>query len=582
MMGSAVTCLILAAWQLLLPAMTDAGETTPSEQALRLIPSDTAAVLLVSDLRSQLPAIANSSLVQRACELPFVRAWFDSNDFTRFQNSRKELEAALGVSWQTLRDDLIGDAVLLCLQAGDGPNGFAQPRGLLVTRVRDVESLRSLIGRINGGETAEGTLVSVDQREHRGVRYFVRLFRPQTKHDEAYVILDDRWFAWSNSEQSIREVIDRRQNEGEGFAGGSEIVALRKGLPSDALVSLYVGPLVTAEVEKALKNSSEAREPLPELLAGIVGAVRAFGLAVRWDEGVLVDLHEVIEVDHLPGSVKALVNSSRSSQPILPRLAAPGGWLAILSVRADWQAVADLARSVVPEESRSAWDGGEAVLQGLLLGYAPRTEVAPAIGPGATVTLIPAAEGSERLAELVAVVPVAGDPSDPRGIPSAIRNALRTGAGMVVLDDLEKNRSPVRRLSEAVVDGLSVTVLGTTDRTTLAFAISGGQWILGTSSRVVADAVKVPTSSLLDRVPDTDRAAIVLGIDLELLVQQARIHREVLVRRLATTGGGTPEDLDRALQLIGLFRLGFVVHAIAEDRSSAHQQFGLIGRAETR
>jgi hypothetical protein len=88
----------------------------PAEMLFRLVPPDAGLALAIEDLRGHARQFSNSPLSDGLRQLPAVRAWFASDRFQRFQRARREIEKALGENVAKIRDDLLGDAVVLTLR----------------------------------------------------------------------------------------------------------------------------------------------------------------------------------------------------------------------------------------------------------------------------------------------------------------------------------------------------------------------------------------------------------------------------------------------------------------------------------
>jgi hypothetical protein len=147
---------------------------TPDDELLRLVPSDANFVLLVKDLRGHSATLLDS---------PFARSFRGSKlgqivaampELAQLESVRKQLETALGVEWSRIREDILGDAVVFCYQAG--PPGHAeQERGLILTWARDPKLTDDLLQRLNKIQTDSGELKEVRTLAHQGVSYVQRL-----------------------------------------------------------------------------------------------------------------------------------------------------------------------------------------------------------------------------------------------------------------------------------------------------------------------------------------------------------------------------------------------------------------------
>src|SRR5262245_46882920 len=104
---------LLACWAV---AAATARAEGPADGLLRLVPPDAGVTLVVENLRGHVRQFLDSPLADGLGRLPAVRAWLGSDRFDQLRRSRRDIEAALGVDLARVRDDLLGDAVVLALQ----------------------------------------------------------------------------------------------------------------------------------------------------------------------------------------------------------------------------------------------------------------------------------------------------------------------------------------------------------------------------------------------------------------------------------------------------------------------------------
>ncbi len=148
------------------PATTAAEPgARPADALLKLVPPDAGVVLTVEGLRDHARAFAASRLAAELWELPAVKAWLDSEKYQQFQQSRAQIEALVGANLTELRDELLGDAVVLALRLPrEGAADASQARGLLLFRARDQALLERLIHVVNTGQKESGELAQVVER----------------------------------------------------------------------------------------------------------------------------------------------------------------------------------------------------------------------------------------------------------------------------------------------------------------------------------------------------------------------------------------------------------------------------------
>ena len=141
-----------------------------------------------------------------------MRAWLESEKYRNLERSCAEIEAVLGVKLAELRDELIGDAVVLVLRLD--PDALPDPRqarGLLLLRARDPGLLERLIAGSTASQRESGELERVERPTRAETTYHVREFPAGAgRPPEWYVSYPDGTFAFSNSEAMIQGVIDRK------------------------------------------------------------------------------------------------------------------------------------------------------------------------------------------------------------------------------------------------------------------------------------------------------------------------------------------------------------------------------------
>ncbi len=92
-----------------------------------------------------------------------------------------------------------------------------EARGLLLVRPRDRALLDRLIHGINAAQMKSGELARVSAHDRGGSPYWVREYRQAGRSAESYAVLDGNVFAWSNSEEMVQGVIDRRAGTAPGL-----------------------------------------------------------------------------------------------------------------------------------------------------------------------------------------------------------------------------------------------------------------------------------------------------------------------------------------------------------------------------
>lgn len=540
---------------------TPGGDTAA---LLRLVPPDAGLTLAVTDLRGHAREIAGSSLAKAFRELPAVRAWRASESGRRFVGARAKIEGVVGVPLATIRDDLLGDAVVLSLHLREGAPLDAA-RGLLLARVRD----RALLTRlVDLGSKASAAAVAEAGTGDR--RYSVRSYPRGAREPDYYRLFDDGTFAWSNSERLIRAVVDRRAGHGDGpgLGDGAGFRKVRAGLPARSLATLHVDPQFVARVlATAPKSGAPGDDRAAELLGRYLRTVEGIGLALEWRDGVLLHVHETYDPKGLDPRLLGWAKSGTTPDALARRI--PASAVAAAAAPIDFTAAGDAMIELIPAADRPRLDLMLEALRGVLLGRDLRAQILPRLGPAVIAYAEEPSAGSLRV-PVVGVVELRDEPGEP-SVAAAIDNALRTLLCLYALDP--KHGATAVRVESRQAGPLRVTALGGPDGP-FAYGVGPDCLVVGTSADAVArfgtgepDARLAPIKA--SYFPDARAYA---AVDVARLVRSARAHREALARRFAA------RDLDQALALLDLFDAAFVALAVDPALTSVHQTFGLVAR----
>ncbi|MFO0953289.1 MAG: hypothetical protein U0835_19455 [Isosphaeraceae bacterium] len=571
-----------ALWLLLPVAARAAG---PADPLLRLVPADAGVTLAVENLKGHVRTLADSPTARALRDLPVVRGWRRSPTALDLGKSVRQVEALLETDIGTVRDALLGEAVVLSLR----PAPDAAPdeaRGLLLAKVSDRSLLERFVSRLNEAQTRSGELRSVGERERGGVKYHVRTFAPGMRPDESYVLFEDGVFVWSNSEELVRGAIDRKSSDGKGgLAERPGFARVRERLPANALASLFVDPRFAERVLAATPPPAKPQEK--KVFATIVdylGALNYAGAALSWRNGPLLVTEEVVEPDKLhPG----LTRWAAQTEPVDPRLhRAPSTALALATVHLDFPLIVDSLSALVPETDRPALDNLMVALRGGMLGLEPRDEVAAHLGPGVALYMERPAprlnEGSRR-PPLVMTVQVASTPAGVRAA-SAVDNALRTVFALAALDP--KNGRGKVRVETRTEGGTVVTLLPGPQP--LAYAVHDGRVILATAPKAVGRAIAAQAdpkgAALVERLRSLGMPATTsfACADLRTLFEFADPNRQEIASRIAArdrrSEADAARDLDQVLALVRLFEGAYLTSSIDPGFTRVTRTLGLPAR----
>ena len=530
------------AFGLVLGLALSARGSGPADGLFRLVPPDAAAVLAVEDLRGRVREFLESPVAQRFERLPAFQAWIASGRLAQLDEALRKVESALGEKVERIRDELLGDAVVLALRVP--PNGRPEDAsGLLLVRVPNRALLDRLIRGINDAHRRSGELSRLAETTRAGVSYWSREFRPASrKPTDYFTVLLDNTFAWSNAEDLIQGVIDRRARQGQSLADLPKFQQIRHRLPEHAFASLFVAPRFLARVLAALgRPQKPANDRAAALIGRYLGATECIGAALQWRDGIVLDTEEVLDPTKLDPWSRRWAARSGEIGPGLRR--APSNALAMASVHVDWSAILDVLRRLTPERQQPRFENLIVALDGISLGRDLQAEILPQLGPGMLAYLEASdgdgeGEGDANLrgAETGPAKVIALGLGTASGVAAAVENALRTYLAFYALD--ARHNQGQLQLETRDMSGRKVTTLRPT--TPLAFAIDGDRLVLGSSAAAVGRAITFaanPTESELDRL----RAARFPQAGSFACVDLVRIQEYVLSHRAPSGRDWRPE-----------------------------------------
>ncbi len=536
---------------------------------LKAVPPDAGLTIALTDLRNHSAELLDSKIAHAFFALPAVKDWFESERGRALARARADIETNLGTSLKAIRDDLIGDAVVLSLHF-DVAKGTQPARGLALTHVRNQELLEKLLGILN---KSDAMLERVEDVGSEAAAYKVRRFKPNSgREPEYYRLFADGTFAWSNSETLIKAVIDRK-NGGSlpSMAENADYSAVRSGLPARSLVTLILSRKLTSLVLTQATQTDDAKQAkLAKSAAGYLQAVEAVGLSLEWRDGVVLHAHQVIEPKKLDAGILRWARSNVAPDSLTKRV--PATAFAVAAMAVDCEAILQGITAFTSEAERPRLDVALDALQGILLGRNLQKEVLPWLGPG-LMAYVEEPGTTWPHFPFVAVLQLREDQHEP-SIAKALDNAIRTVISLYALDAkrpaarfrLVSSQQGKTRITSFVEPGIP-----------FAYALGPDFLALGTSADAVSrfgnegttpDARLAPFRAA--HFPDAQAFA---AIDLTRLVRIATDHRDKLVER-----SGKPRDVDRAIALLNLFKGAFLAVRVDPELKYLHQSVGLIAR----
>ncbi|WP_165250545.1 hypothetical protein [Paludisphaera soli] len=602
--------LALAAAVVATTASTARGDAPApaADELLRLVPAEAGAVLALDDMRGRWGEIAGSDLAREVRGLPAFQAWLESPTAGDFFRARDHILGFLQVTHRQVRDDILGDAVVLAIfLPEDRSLDPSHARGLLALKARDPALVRRLIDRINEAQRGGGELAEVVEAGRGGTAYATRRYPEGSGQlPESYVLFPDGVFAFSNSEALIHEVIDRKADAARGGPSFVDAPGFREaadGLSGRPLARAFVAPEFLSRVFEGLPQGGDpdARRVV-EAARNYLGAMSRAGAALTVEDSRVqlrvVQAFQPEPFRRLGSSVFAPFRTGTEGIGPGPRLLdLPPSAVAAASFRVDVPGLYRFFVGLAPEKEQPKIAKLESIAGALLLGLDLRERVLPALGPrmvayiesDANRSATPAGPNSPRFPAVAAIEINEGVARDlavggPRpSTAAALDNAMK---GALAALSLDESRAPA---TARVVTRDGVTALDVPYPFAFAIDSQARRLIVGNSAEAVSRYLEAGADARAGArfrsiqaaaFPDCEAFA---SLDLAALVEVAARHKDSLVAATARRQGRPEADvapeIDQVLGLARLFDAAYLAGRVDVPRSRVEHRLGLIPRS---
>jgi hypothetical protein len=532
--------LVALSW---VPAAGDIARASAArDELLRLVPDDVGLCLVLDDLRGHTEKLLAGPWLQRFRASPLGEALASSPELKKLDKVDEDLRRALGVSLAQVRDDLLGDAVVLAYRPGP-PGKPEQEQGLLLLRARRAELLADLTDRVNRQQQKSGELKALESRQHRAVRYY----RRQDARGQHFYLLSGAVLAASGQEAALLRVIDLLGTQG---ARPPSRVAVGLRGTDGALASLWVNPRAyDDELRQKAAQGKGAEARVLQAFRGYWQALDGISLALAVDRDLELRLRLQGRTEALPAPVRRLLETaSRPSElwGLFPRDAA-----LTAAERIDFAALDQALADFQTPEARTAF--AVAVQRGLAaaMGLDTFADVLTHVGPdwGYCVAASPERAGFPHVLFAVRLQP--GPKEAP--VDQAVFQALQSFAALAVLGHNTSQKAPIRlkslkqgRVEVKYLSGEGAFPAGLQP----AFALKAGYLVLASTPAAVERFAPGPAGALpSDRAPLLRISFKELG---RLLEERRQTVTDYLAEKNQVPPGTASRWLDNLLGALGL------------------------------
>jgi hypothetical protein len=299
------------------------------------------------------------------------------------------LREHLKISAAELRDDILGDLVILAYRPGP-PGKPEQEQGLLLLRARNEKRLAELLERITLVQRTSGDLKQLDERTHHGKTYYHRV----EKKGENYYYRNGPVLAFSTREAILRQVMDLEDRSLS--AAESRVVTELHRLGADqGLAALWINPRAfDADLEAKAAQGQGGEAVFLRTLLAYWKALNGIALTADLDrDAIELNLTIAVKPDQsLPGGRRLFGTAPRVSD-VWARFSDDA--LLAVAGQVDAAGLTDFVGDFLTDDVRKAVRDSANVRVGAVLGQDLSRDVLPGLGPdwGFAVFAPPADKG---------------------------------------------------------------------------------------------------------------------------------------------------------------------------------------------
>jgi hypothetical protein len=543
---------------------------TALEELLRLAPSDAAFCVAVQDLSDQLQRLGRSATVARLAATPFGRAIRESPEAQKLAAFDGQLRSRLDITWQQIRDDIFGNAVLMTYTPGP-PGKPEAEAGLMLIYPRRPGVLGGLITRLNDLQKKSGEITSLEQRTHRNQPYFVR--HKKIGGDEFFCFRGPV-LAYSDKEAAVQGVIDNDWN----------VMPTRDGLPPLAtrwrslgverdFIIWWINPRAfDAAVAAKVADARGAEAAFLGTFERYWKAIDGITVTLNLTPDANINVTVQAKTDALPAAGRRL--AEEAARPSAVWSSIPENALFAAAGRVPWDTAAEAGGEFLTADARRNVRDAVDRTAGAVLGRDVLPDLFRHLGPDWGMCVTPPESDSKgwrpTLTAALRVRP-GGEGSSP--IEQRVLDGLDFTARLAVLSYNSRQVAPLRMRMEPQ-DGVAVRVI---DGGQLppglqpAFAWKGGYLVLASTPEAVRKFVP-PSPSPGNDASSPNAEVPLMRLALQGWATYIRNYRRQVAAYLADAYALPPADADarinRLVDALELFNGVEVVQRTAPGRAT--------------
>jgi hypothetical protein len=546
-----ITCLplMLLVWLSIVPFA--AAQAAPfRSELLALLPDDFAVCIVMHDLRGHAARWEQSDWLRTFRASPVGKSFLDAPEVRQLDRWQSEMKKHLDLDWRALRDDIVGETLILAYSPGPR-NKPDDERGLFLLHVHKPERLVQVIDRLNEAQTRSGE-VRLTELHHKGNTYYRRVQTGKTQ----YYSIKGSLAVVATKEEIIQAFLDRRSAPAKDNPWAKRFQ--RAGAES-AIVTMFVNPrMLDTEV---LQNSKK-----DDPLSGYWRALEAVFVTVAIQDDAELRISLQADAANLPEWAKSAFTQTTPPSTLWQWF--PERSILTIAARTDFAGAADALKLLMPEKDRKKltndWQRGIGSLQRL----DPFKDILPNIGPDWGICVLPSKDAKQLPQTIFALAVKQGSKDQP--VDQTLFEAVKFFARIAVLDYNKDSSNSIIRLQTLMQDKVEVMYLSNDTLFPPGFrpacALKDGFLLLASSPDAIANF------RLHDKKPDERKDTPLVRVSAPELAKLLEHRREHILTNLTDrqqmSAADAKKNLENVIGLLGLFDdLTLSQHGIASQAS---------------
>jgi len=521
-------------------ALATSARANPTQDLLRGVPPECTLCLVAQDFKGHSQRIAESPFAARLKKSDLGKTLLNADALQKVFDLEKVLTGSLGITFEELRDGILGDSVLYAYRPGTAAKSD-EDAGILMLKARDPKALAKLVESLNDVQTKSGELKAVVEVKLGKLAYFRR---EKDGGETEFYFVREGVLAFSRDESLVEKALalDAAPPRVAPFLEAYDRLKLEKA----ALAAIFNPRPLDAELKAKLAAAKDDNaKAFLKQFARIWSATQAAALALELDGDGELALHAAFDPKLLPAELKPFLGTPKGSAIWS---AIPKDALFALAGRLDLPQVLSLGKAFLS-------DSGLRGLSDLL-----DKRIAPAVGKDALPDLLkgigpdwglwltaPTEKDKGTLPELTVALRVRAADSKDNALGDALRMGLdfafqtlrveynRTHDDQFTLKQIKDDAGTISHLENAKLLPAGVRP---------AYAQRGDFFLLASSP----DAIRRFDAT---RAAPKEDAGLLLRIGWAALDHYLKAHGEDAAKALAALSGKSADDVLKEFRELG-------------------------------